>query len=31
MKQFKDNMKKVPFMDPNTNDYNLRYNIMNIT
>lgn len=25
-----DKMKKTPFMDPQTGDYNLRYNIMNI-
>jgi hypothetical protein len=30
MQRIADKMKKVPFMDPQTGDYNLRYNIMNI-
>ncbi len=31
MQRIIDRMKKVPLMDPKTGDYNLRYNMMNIT
>lgn len=31
MQRIIDKMKKVPLMDPKTGDYNLRYNMMNIT
>ena len=31
MNRIIDRMKKVPLMDPKTGDYNLRYNMMNIT
>lgn len=31
MQRMIDRMKKVPLMDPKTGDYNLRYNMMNIT
>lgn len=31
MQRIMDKMKKVPLMDPKTGDYNLRYNMMNIT
>jgi hypothetical protein len=31
MQRIVDKMKKVPLMDPKTGDYNLRYNMMNIT
>lgn len=30
MQRISDKMKKVPFLDQNTGDYNLRYNMMNI-
>jgi len=30
MQRIADKMKKVPFIDPQSGDYNLRYNIMNI-
>jgi hypothetical protein len=31
MQRIIDRMKKIPLMDPKTGDYNLRYNMMNIT
>lgn len=31
MKQIMDRMKKAPYVNPNTGDYNLKYNMMNIT
>lgn len=31
MQRIIDKMKKIPLMDPKTGDYNLRYNMMNIT
>lgn len=31
VKQFLNNIKKVPFIDPQTGEYNLRYNMQNIT
>jgi len=31
MQRIIDRMKKTPLVDPNTGDYNLRYNMMNIT
>lgn len=31
MQRMIDRMKKIPLIDPKTGDYNLRYNIMNIT
>jgi hypothetical protein len=31
MQRIMDRMKKVPLVDPKTGDYNLRYNMMNIT
>lgn len=30
MQEISDNMKKVPFMDENTGDYNLKYNLTNL-
>jgi hypothetical protein len=31
MEKMKQRIKKTPYMDPNTGDYNLKYNMMNLT